>query len=151
MGPEVGVRAAPAGFAVLLALAAAGCASGGSAAPPETLSGGFVVVGVQGRLQPLERGGGGAEAAACAGTEGGGGAARLDRSRRFVLTVKQRDACSGEVERELSGTYVRRGEHLGFEARLPDGATLRFHGTTNDTTLTVRLSGAEILLRRAGR
>lgn len=147
MGPEVGVRAA-ALLAALLALAAAGCASGGSAAPPETLSGGFVVVGIEGRLQPLERG---AAAAACAGTEGGGGAARLDRSRRFELTVKQRDACSGEVGRELSGTYVRRGEHLGFEARLPDGATLRFHGTTSDTTLVVRLSGAEILFRRAGR
>jgi hypothetical protein len=138
--------------AAILALAAAGCASGGSAAPPETLSGGFVVVGIEGRLQPLERGGSGAPAAACAaGAEGGGGAARLDRSRRFDLAVKQRDACGGEVERDLSGTYVRRGEHLGFEARLADGATLRFHGTTNDTTLVVRLSGAEILLRRAGR
>jgi hypothetical protein len=144
------VRAAAA--AALLVLAAAGCASGGSAAPPETLSGGFVVVGIQGRLQPLERGrAGAAAAAACAGTEGGGGAARLDRSRRFDLAVKQRDACAGETGRELSGTYVRRGEHLGFEARLADGSTLRFHGTTNDTTLVVRLSGAEILFRRAGR
>ncbi|MET0399459.1 MAG: hypothetical protein ABW277_21900 [Longimicrobiaceae bacterium] len=145
------MRIAAAGFAALAALAAAGCASGGSAAPPETLSGGFVVVGIEGRLQPLERAGSGAPAAACAGTEGGGGAARLDRSRRFDLAVKQRDACGGEVERELSGTYVRRGEHLGFEARLSDGATLRFHGTTNDTTLVVRLSGAEIRFQRAGR
>lgn len=150
MGPEVGVRAAVP--AALLALAAAGCASGGSAAPPETLSGGFVVVGIEGRLQPLERGGDGAPAVACAGAAAeGGGAARLDRSRRFQLAVKQRDACAGEVERELSGTYVRRGQHLGFEARLPSGARLRFHGTTNDTTLVVRLSGAEIRLRRAGR
>lgn len=136
--------------AALLALAIAGCASGGSA-PPETLSGGFVVERIDGRLQPLERGEGGGAAAECARAEGGGGAMQLDRSRRFELTVKQRDACSGEVERELSGTYVRRGEHLGFEARLPDGATVRFGGTTNDTTLVVRLSGAEIHFRRAGR
>ena len=148
MGPAVGMRAAAAP-AALLALAMAGCASGGSA-PPETLSGGFVVERIDGRLQPLERGGSGA-AAACAAVQGGGGTMRLDRSRRFELAVRQRDACSGEVERELSGTYVRRGEHLGFEARLPDGARVRFGGTTNDTTLTVRLSGAEILFRRAGR
>lgn len=149
MGPEVGVRDA-AGLAALLALA--GCASGGSA-PPETLSGDFVVARIDGRLQPLERGDGGpaaASGAGCAGAEGGG-AVQLDRSRRFDLAVKQRDGCSAEVERELSGTYVRRGEHLGFEARLPDGATVRFHGTTDDTTLTVRLSGAEIVFRRAGR
>lgn len=151
MGAEVGVRAA-AGIAGLLALA--GCASGGSGTPPETLSGDFVVTRIDGRLQPLERGEGAPAAAACAssgaGSEGGG-ALQLDRSRRFELSVKQRDGCSGEVERELSGTYVRRGEHLGFEARLPDGATVRFHGTTNDTTLAVRLSGAEILFRRTGR
>jgi hypothetical protein len=145
VGAAVGVRAVSA----LLALAAAGCASGGSA-PPETVSGDFVVARIDGRLQPLERGDGPAAGAACAGAEGGG-AVQLDRSRRFDLAVRQRDGCSGEVERELSGTYVRRGEHLGFEARLPDGATVRFHGTTDDTTLTVRLSGAEILFRRAGR
>ncbi len=152
MGAEVGVRAATAGLAALVALA--GCASGGSGTPPETLSGDFVVARIEGRLQPLERGEGGAAAAACAsqGPGGeGGGAVQLDRSRRFELTVKQRDGCSGETERELSGTYVRRGEHLGFEARLPDGATVRFHGITNDTTLAVRLSGAEIFFRRAGR
>ncbi len=150
MGAEVGVRAAAAALAALLALA--GCATGGSGTPPETLSGGFVVARIDGRLQPLERGEGGPAGTACAasGPEGGG-AAQLDRSRRFELEVKQRDGCSGETERELSGTYVRRGEHLGFEARLPDGATVRFHGTTNDTTLTVRLSGAEIVFRRAGR
>ena len=143
---------AAAGLAALLALW--GCASGGSGTPPETLSGDFVVARIDGRLQPLERGEGGPAAAACpssgAGGEGGG-AVRLDRSRRFELEVKQRDGCWGETERELSGTYVRRGEHLGFEARLPDGATVRFHGTTNDTTLVVRLSGAEILFRRVGR
>lgn len=150
MGAEVGVRAAAAGMAALLALA--GCASGGSGTPPETLSGDFVVARIDGRLQPLERGEGASAAATCPapGAEGGG-AVQLDRSRRFELEVRQRDGCSGETERELSGTYVRRGEHLGFEARLPDGATVRFHGTTNDTTLTVRLSGAEILFRRAGR
>jgi hypothetical protein len=149
VGAEVGVRAC-ARLAALLALA--GCASGGSGTPPETLSGAFVVTRIEGRLQPLERGEGGPAAAACAGPGSeGGGAVQLDRSRRFELTVKQRDACSGETGRELSGTYVRRGEHLGFEARLPDGATVRFHGTTNDTTLTVRLTGAEILFRRAGR
>lgn len=152
MGAEVGVRAGAARIVALLALT--GCASGGSGTPPETLSGDFVFARIDGRLQPLERGESGPATAACAasgaGNEGGG-AVQLDRSRRFELTVKQRDACSGEVERELSGTYVRRGEHLGFEARLPDGATVRFHGTTNDTTLAVRLSGAEILFRRAGR
>ncbi len=151
MGAEVGVRAA---IRIAALLALAGCASGGSGTPPETLSGGFVVARIDGRLQPLERGEGGPAAAACAssgaGTEGRG-AVQLDRSRRFELEVKQRDGCSGETERELSGTYVRRGEHLGFEARLPDGATVRFQGTTDDTTLTVRLSGAEILFRRAGR
>jgi hypothetical protein len=153
VGAEVGVRAA-ACLAALLALA--GCASGGSGTPPETLSGDFVVTRIDGRLQPLERGEGGSAAVACASSapgpvNEGGGAVQLDRSRRFELDVKQRDGCSGEVERELSGTYVRRGEHLGFEARLPDGATVRFHGTINDTTLAVRLSGAEILFRRAGR
>ncbi len=148
MGAEVGMRSA-AGLAALLL---AGCASGGSGTPPETLSGGFVVTRIDGRLQPLERGGGGPAAAACASPDaGGGGAVLLDRSRRFELEVKQRDGCSGEVERELSGTYVRRGGHLGFEARLPDGATVRFHGTTDDTTLVVRLSGAEVHFRRAGR
>jgi hypothetical protein len=148
VGAAVGVRA----LAALLALAAAGCASGGgggAAAPPETLSGGFVVTRIDGRLLPLERGAGAPAAEACAAAEGGG-AAQLDRSRRFELTVRQRDACSGETGRELSGTYVRRGEHLGFEARLPDGARLRFHGTTDDTVLVLRLSGAEVHLRRAG-
>lgn len=148
MGAEVGVRAAAACLAALLALA--GCATGGSGTPPETLSGGFVVARIDGRLQPLERGAAVACAASGPGSEGGG-AVQLDRSRRFELTVKQRDGCSGETGRELSGTYVRRGEHLGFEARLPDGATVRFHGITDDTTLTVRLTGAEILFRRAGR
>jgi hypothetical protein len=110
-----------------------GAPRGGSGTPPETLSGDFVVARIDGRLQPLERGEGGPAAVACAasgpGSEGGG-AVQLDRSRRFEMTVKQRDGCSGRDERELSGTYVRRGEHLGFEARLPDGATVRFHGTT---------------------
>lgn len=144
MGPAVGVRA----LAALLALAAAGCASGGgggAAAPPESVSGTFALVRIDGRLQPLERG-----APEC-DPGGSGGEVELSRERRFELEVRQGGSCPGAVRRELSGTYVRRGEHLGFEARLPDGARVRFHGTTNDTTVVVRLSGAEIVFQRAGR
>ncbi|HEX2189920.1 MAG TPA: hypothetical protein VHG51_13530 [Longimicrobiaceae bacterium] len=130
-------------------LAAAGCATAGSA-PPETVSGSFALVRIEGDLQPLERarnappGGGGGDCAV-----EGRGEVELGPALRFELDVVQRSPCSGEVRRELRGTYYRRGEHLGFEALLPGGATVRFHGTTNDTTVVVRLSGAELVFARA--
>ncbi|HEV2149607.1 MAG TPA: hypothetical protein VGR37_19560, partial [Longimicrobiaceae bacterium] len=130
----------------------AGCASGGAgSAPPESVSGTFALVRIDGRLQPLDAG----RAGAADGTAGecpveGRGRVELSSTNRFELDVRQRSPCAGEVTRELRGTYFRRGEYLGFVATLPSGATVRFQGTTNDTTVVVRLTGAEIVFARGG-
>jgi hypothetical protein len=150
VGAKVGVRGVP--LAALLALAGAGCAAGSAgSAPPETVSGSFRLVRVEGRLEPLEREAGapaGGAAAECPAA--GSGRVSLDARNQFELDVRQRSPCAAEVRRELQGTYFRRGEHLMFVATLPGGATVRFQGTTNDTVVAVRLTGAELVFARGG-
>jgi hypothetical protein len=136
----------PASSLLALALVAA-CASSGSA-PPETVTGTFALVRIEGRLQPLVEGGGSAEPAAPCPTTGESGTVEVTSTRRFALSVRQETACAGQVRREFRGTYVRKEEYLGFEAPIPGQGMVRFQGTTNDTTLRVRLTGAELVFQR---
>lgn len=79
MGAEVGVTRLP--LAALLALAGAGCAAGSAgSAPPETVSGSFRLVRVEGRLEPLERGPGADTAAAECPTTGSGRVSQIGRA-----------------------------------------------------------------------
>lgn len=130
-----------------LGVALAGCASSGSA-PPETVTGTFALVRIEGRLPPLVEGGGAVEPAAPCPATGESGTVEVTSTRHFALSVRQETACASQVRREFRGTYVRKDEYLGFEAPLAPGGLVRFQGTTNDTTLRVRLTGAELVFRR---
>ena len=142
-----------------LALGMASCAGGGfggggSGSAPETLSGTFELVRIDGQLQPLgaDRPQASPAAAAC-GTPAGPGAGYVrfgGEDLTFRLSVVQRDACTGEVRRSEGGRYIRHGEHLVLEAPVGGSSHTRFRATTNDTTLTLRLTGAELHFRRTG-
>lgn len=134
-------------LASFLALLLSGCAGKGSA-PPEMVTGGFELVRVEGCLGTLRGSGAAPREDGCAPAGHAGSLHFAELSRTFHLSVRQDRPGPGAVRREESGSYVRRGEHLAFDSRLSRGGRVRFRGTTTDSTVTVRLTGAELHFRR---
>lgn len=131
-----------------LSACAAGGLGGGSGSEPETITGTFELVRIEGRLRPLEAPP--ADTAACAAPSGSGRVEFGSEAPTFRLSVVQRGGCGVEVRRSERGRYIRHGEHLVLEAPAGGTSHTRFRGTTNDTTLTLRLTRAELHFRRVG-